>query len=142
MIELTEKQQLFVDSFLGEAEFNITKAGTIAGCPTRQAAHEMYKSRGVQSALKETFQSKVLKRLWKEATNTEKGSTHQGRITALVHLGKHVGMFQEKKEQNTEHTGAKQVTYNIVNYDSSPKKLENNKPDIPVIPEEIKEEEE
>lgn len=55
----------------------------------------------------------VLERLWKEGIREGAGSNHAARIQALVQLGKHLGMFVEKKE-STAHT------FNIITY-SDPK---------------------
>lgn len=51
----------------------------------------------------------VISRLWKEAIREGAGSNHSARIQALQILGKHLGLFQDKKEDLTP-------TFNIINY--------------------------
>jgi len=51
----------------------------------------------------------ILDKLYKEATREGQGSNHAARIQALIQLGKHFGLFEEKKE-NASHT------FNIINY--------------------------
>ena len=70
----------------------------------------------------------ILNRLWDEANNTEKGSNHNARITALVWTGKHLGMWQEKKEK--EETN---YTYNIVNYATAPLAITEKEVEKPLI---------
>lgn len=53
----------------------------------------------------------IIEKLYKEAIREGAGSNHAARITALTQLGKHFGLFQEKKE-STSHV------FNIVNYTS------------------------
>lgn len=63
----------------------------------------------------------ILAKLYEEATFRGHGSQHGSRITALTTLGKHLGLFNEKKESSD------QTTYNIINYNSSeeePTKIE------------------
>lgn len=55
----------------------------------------------------------IIEKLYKEATREGSGSNHAARITALTQLGKHFGLFQEKKE-------AIGHTFNIINYSSNP----------------------
>lgn len=60
---------------------------------------------------------KIIEKLYKEAIREDKSSSHNARIQALGLLGKHFGLFTEKKE-------VEQYTFNIVNYGSSEKKEE------------------
>ena len=55
----------------------------------------------------------ILAKLYEEATFRGQGSQHGSRITALTTLGKHLGLFHDKAEKKEE------VTYNIINYNSS-----------------------
>ena len=41
----------------------------------------------------------VMQELWKEAHETGRGASHAARINALVWMGKHIGMWQEKREE-------------------------------------------
>ena len=59
----------------------------------------------------------ILTQLYKEATREGQGSNHAARIQALQILGKHLGLFSEKKEE-TSHT------INIINYSDIPLKVE------------------
>jgi phage terminase small subunit len=70
----------------------------------------------------------IIEKLYKEATREGAGSNHAARIQALTQLGKHFGMFQEKKETNAH-------TFNIINYGTiesvesvEPLSLEENEP--------------
>lgn len=58
----------------------------------------------------------ILEKLYKEATREGYGSNHAARIQALTQIGKHLGMFQEKKEE-------KGFVFNIVSYNSDSQTL-------------------
>jgi hypothetical protein len=60
----------------------------------------------------------IVEKLYKEAIREGAGSNHAARIQALTQLGKHFGMFQEKKEDTTP-------IFNIINYSSEPIKIEH-----------------
>lgn len=60
----------------------------------------------------------ILEKLWKEGNREGSGSNHAARIQALTQLGKHLGMFVEKKE-STAHT------FNIITYSPTEKKEES-----------------
>ncbi len=64
-------------------------------------------------------EKEVLEGLLKEAREGTKGSD---RINAWVWLGKHIGMFKEKQEEKKSE--ASNITYNIINYNDSKKKVE------------------
>ncbi len=55
----------------------------------------------------------ILEKLFKEAVREGPGSNHAARIQALTQLGKHLGLFEEKKDNNSH-------TFNIINYSSEP----------------------
>ena len=59
----------------------------------------------------------IIERLWKEAIREGSGSNHTARIQALTLLGKHLGLFEEKKQDQAH-------TFNIINYSSEPIKIE------------------
>jgi hypothetical protein len=122
--KLTPKQRLFVEAYCGVAQGNASKAHRLAGYENRNHANEAYilmHTPKIIDAIEEfklltrrqfwIDTSEILEGIYKEAKNTEDG-TQQGRIQAWVWLGKHVGMFQEKKEDKS----GQQITYNIVNY--------------------------
>jgi len=62
----------------------------------------------------------ILEKLFKEAVREGPGSNHAARIQALTQLGKHLGLFEEKKDNNSH-------TFNIINYSSAPLSLEEIK---------------
>ena len=62
----------------------------------------------------------ILEKLFKEATREGPGSNHAARIQALTQLGKHLGLFEEKKQEQSH-------TFNIINYSSEPLKIEEVK---------------
>ena len=71
----------------------------------------------------------ILDRLFHEATSYGQGTNQNARIMALQILGKHLGMFQEKKE---EHSSA--PIFNIVNYNQGIPHLEmkDNVPELKI----------
>jgi len=69
----------------------------------------------------------IIEKLYKEATREGAGSNHAARIQALTQLGKHLGLFQEKKETNAH-------TFQIVNYSSTPLKVEEVKETVEIVP--------
>lgn len=131
---LTIKEQLFVDAYCGPANYNGQKAFEMT---LAKDQHNIYTSLGakgllkqphIQAAIKKHQESlskkfkiseiDILNKLWEEANREGQGANHNARITALVWLGKHFGMFQEKKQE----TGPSSITYNIVNYSEAEKK--------------------
>jgi predicted HTH domain antitoxin len=129
--ELTDKEKHVVNIYCSKGNYSLKKTaelldlqfGEVKDIITRDCVRVEVEKR--QSYVKKKFKMDevdVLNRLWEEANNTEKGSNHNARITALVWIGKHLGMWQEKKEEKTDNT----YTYNIINYDSGsqPKQLE------------------
>lgn len=59
----------------------------------------------------------IIEKLYKEATREGAGSNHAARIQALTQLGKHLGLFQDKRETNAH-------TFQIINYSAEPVLLE------------------
>ncbi len=59
----------------------------------------------------------ILEKLYKEATREDRTASHSARINALTILGKHLGLFQEKKE-------VEKHTFNIIHYSSPNDKVE------------------
>ena len=124
MKSLTPKEELFVEHYCGTAQFNATQAADMAGYKDKregsvilnrphvaQAVRSRIEERKQKSWLSET---QIMEKLWDEAHKEGQGTSHAARINALVWLGKHLGMWQEKKEQQ----GETQITYNIINYDN------------------------
>lgn len=78
----------------------------------------------------------IIAKLYKEATREDKTASHNARITALNLLGKHLGMFVEKKE-------VEKHVFNIVNYSDKPveivaveteetEEIEDESPNLPI----------
>lgn len=116
MSNLTEMQARYVDAYFGEAKGKMKEAyrlarGGKAGSP--QQIYKMHHHENVQaavlarkelrSALSWLAEDDVLEGLQKEATNFESG-TAMSRISAWVWIGKHLGMWKEKKEEVQEAT--------------------------------------
>lgn len=55
----------------------------------------------------------IMEKLYKEATREGGGSNHAARVTALTQMGKHLGMFVDKKEDT-------KPVFNIINYGVEP----------------------
>lgn len=126
-IKLTPKEELFV-------EYYCTTANGVAAEAARQAgygddlvigSYKILKRPQIQKAIerwresrRKTFwvsETEILERMWQEANYFDQGATHAGRISALVHLGKHLGLFSEKPKE-AQGSGN---TYNIINYSSA-----------------------
>ena len=127
---LNPRQQLFVEAYCSSSNFNASDAYVQAGYGGRNKskAAELLKVPKIAKAIearletrKATFwvrEDDVLRGIYEEPTNKDPGSTQTGRIQAWVWLGKHLGMFQEKKKEDAP------VTYNIINYNSHNPKIE------------------
>jgi len=71
----------------------------------------------------------ILSQLYKEATREGNGSNHAARIQALQILGKHLGLFTEKKAEASH-------TIQIINYGSNEIEVKEKIERIEEIPEE------
>jgi hypothetical protein len=58
-------------------------------------------------------EEEILKGIYSEAQYFGEGASHAARINAWVQLGKHFGMFSDKKQ---EATNTPSITYNVINY--------------------------
>ena len=146
MNQKESQQGLFVEAFCSSPTFNATQAAKDAGY-AEASAHirgwKLLQKPNIQKAItkrlakrKEAFWIKediILKKLWEEATNTDRGSSHAARINALVWLGKHLGMWQERIPVSEE----SQITYNVINYSDNGQlkekivdKIEENKEEV------------
>ena len=124
---LTDKQELFVEAFIGECEFDPIGAYKAAGYSSQSMiysqAMKTLNSEAVRRAIHQRMNSStfwisegvIIDRLFKEAMSA---SNPSARINALVWVGKHIGMWKDKDEK--EEGG---VTYNIVNYGASEKEM-------------------
>ena len=129
--KLSAREKVFVEAYCTTADFNATKAYREAvPNASRNAgklAHKMLLKPSVARAIENRLDSKrrvfriredqILEGLYAEATN--ENARPSERIQAWVHLGKHLGMFREKQEEKDT-----QITYNIVNYNGTNKKIE------------------
>jgi hypothetical protein len=138
---LTQKQEDFVEAFI-ENNFDPIKAFKAAGYADAaerwvyQKSLEQLRKPAIVRAIKERLtkaspahwitEDQIISKLWREATDYSSKSSQGARINALVWIGKHFGMFQEKQKQDE-----KDVTYNIINYsDYKEIQKEVNKPEV------------
>lgn len=131
---LTELQEKFVDAFLGDCHLDPIKAYDAAGY-----AHSMQKyteamkilnSKAVSREINKRMADKdtsfwinenlIIKKLWAEATDYGQKSSQAARINALVWIGKHIGMWQEKQEAEKD----TRPVINITQYGVDQKKAE------------------
>jgi hypothetical protein len=119
---LTDHELDAVNAYCGKGSYSVKRTAEMMDTQEREIKHIIARPTvrteitRRQDAVKRRFridEVDILDRLWEEANNCEKGSNHNARITALVWIGKHLGMWQEKKQEETN-----SYTYNIVNYDS------------------------
>lgn len=140
---LTTKQAAFVDAFLSEeCMLDPIKAYDAAGY-----AHSYNKYSEAMKVLNSTTvvreinrrmaqldtafwinENIIIKKLWEEATNKDIGSSQAARINALVWIGKHIGMWQEKKVEEKD----TRPVINITNYgiDEKAAQKELTKPEV------------
>lgn len=109
---LTEKQRKFAKEYT--VDYNGNQAAIRAGYSpktARQAAADLLTKTNVLQAIKE-FQAEaetkivlnrnmVIEGLLKEASFTGQGASHAARVSAWEKLGKTMGMFVDKVENNT-----------------------------------------
>jgi len=106
---LTPKQSLFVQEYL--VDLNSTQAAIRAGYSQKNAdkiGPELLGKTRVAAAIREDqaerssrtqiTQDQVIQGLYKEARREGEGSNHGARVSAWVSLGKHLGMFVDRKE--------------------------------------------
>lgn len=136
--ELTPKQRRFVEHYTGPDRGNAIQSAKKAGYGAGMAS-ELMRNEKVLAAIEEEnekqrrtlfFQEQdILERLWIEATREGKGSNHNGRIQALVYLGKHIGMWEDKSKAliEAEKKGGGNITYNVINFSEARKQELENK---------------
>lgn len=128
---LTPSEKLFVEAYCTVSEFDevkaykevyksTSKAGPRSAALMRKpnVARAINERLNVKKATFKVREDDVIEGIYKEATNARARPSE--RIQAWVQLGKHLGMFREKVEPQE-----KQVTYNIINYNSPNKEIEN-----------------
>ena len=107
---MTPRQQRFVDEYL--LDLNATQAAIRAGYSARTAEQQGPRLLGnveIATAVRAAQQSRsdrvqitqddVLRGLRHEATLTGDGSSHAARVSAWGLIGKHLGMFVERRQQ-------------------------------------------
>ena len=123
---LSEKEVLFIDHYMTngfDRKEAVKAAGFKTNTPGRYGANLLQRV-AVQEEIDKRNESRaskfavteldVLEGLYREATLEGKGSTQNGRINAWVSIGKHLGMFQEKKQLAANQGN----TINIMNYNT------------------------
>jgi len=131
---LTDKEKLFVEAYCGEANFDPKLARKLAGYSDhtrRDRAVAFLNKPHIAEAVGARMDRRratawyaeedILKMLMSEATREGQGSTQSGRIQAIVYLGKHIGMFSDKKEEKAVDQS---TTINVINYDTGNKDVE------------------
>ena len=107
---MTPRQQRFIDEYL--LDLNATQAAVRAGYSPRTANEQSARllanasiAAAVQSAQQsrsdrvQITQDDVLRGLRREATLTGEGSSHAAGVSAWGLIGKHLGMFVERRQQ-------------------------------------------
>jgi hypothetical protein len=87
------------------------KAQLILAKPAAQAYIEDCMNRKLVSF--RLSEEEILQGIYQEAKYFGEGASHAARINAWVQLGKHFGMFSEKKQETSS---TPSITYNVVNY--------------------------
>lgn len=138
--ELDFQEKLYVSSYLSTLNHNSAYLSLHPSAKGKYYSNKYEKRANIQFHIAKQVQvilesrnlnkESLLLLLYKEATDHSPSSSHGARVTAVTTLGKHLGLFSEKKEES------KSITYNIINYNENeepPKEL----PDLPVDVEEI-----
>lgn len=129
--DLTPKQRRFVEHYTGPDRGNAIQSAKKAGYGAGMAPELMNNEKIVNAIIEQNELQKkkmfydeqaILERLWEEATFEGKGSSQNARIQALVYLGKHIGMWDDKSKALAEAKQQKgDITYNIINFSDSKK---------------------
>ena len=114
---MTQLQERFVEAFLGEAYFDPIKAYELAGynlttynkyTDSMKVLHSDAVTREINQRMADKdiaywiSDNVIIKQLWKEATDYGDRSSQAARINALVWIGKHIGMWQEKQKEEAD----------------------------------------
>lgn len=133
---LTPQEERFVDFYFGEAQGVGTKAFKLAypdiPRPSTSRIYDLMKRphiraeidrrKNLQKSYAWLTENDVLKGLYQEATNTEDGSS-SSRISAWMWIGKHLGMWQEKKQEKED----QHLQINIQSYGNTKVEVEDKK---------------
>lgn len=116
--KLTEKQKRFCEEYL--IDLNATQAATRAGYKNAEIGRQLITKNNILAYLKELRKKQsertginadtVLKELKKIAL-AEADISGKEKIKALELLGKHLGMFSERKEESNENS---EIIFNII----------------------------
>lgn len=133
-IPLDPQEQLFLDTITDlNNPVSLTDAATIAYPeilnPQAKSKRLMLKPnvkkslerrQEINSYVVPYAEDDIIKAMWTEATREGKGSSHSARITALVQLGRHIGMFDTGglRGKNTDNSPSSPV-FNIINYNTT-----------------------
>jgi phage terminase small subunit len=125
---MTSRRLRFVDEYL--VDLNATQAAIRAGYSARTAEQQgprllgkveiadiVQKAQTARSERVQITQDDVLRGLHREATITGDGSSHAARVSAWGLIGKHLGMFVERRQQvgeNGQPINSQLFTVNIV----------------------------
>lgn len=115
--KLSPLQEAFVSAFIGPAELDKTIAAKMASdeIGKKLLPSDALKVKKVQRAIHLRMNAStgwinegtIIQKLYEEAVN---GNTAASRVNALVWIGKHIGMWQDKVEKEAA------PVYNIINY--------------------------
>lgn len=116
---LDAKDRLYVRVYLSTLSHSQAHSAVVPGLKHPKEDNPFSRKESIQFHISSALQDRadsmglspelILEKLYKEATREGAGSNHAARIQALTQLGKHFGLFQDKKE-STGHT------FNIINY--------------------------
>lgn len=131
--ELTDKEDMFLDAYISNGfkrREAIKAAGISCGDPSSYGATILKRPHVVEELTKRLDKRRtkffvseldIMEGLYKEATlEKNDGGTQQGRIQAWVHLGKQLGMFNDKVKELEARNKSSGTTYNIINYNAEP----------------------
>lgn len=128
------KEAVFIDEYLSngyDTRKAVIKSKITTSNPARKGNEILNRpivakeiSKRLEARTKDLFinETVIMNQLWQEATLKGPGSTQAGRVQALLHLGKHIGMFNTSKAVGI--AGAdKGTTINIMNYNNKEGKM-------------------
>jgi hypothetical protein len=124
---LTPQERLYVRIFLSTLSHTKAHEAIVPGLKKYHSDNSYSRKENIKFHISLGLQEKadaigitsdlIIEKLYKEATREGAGSNHAARIQALTQLGKHLGLFQEKKETNAH-------TFQIINYSAEPLRIE------------------
>jgi hypothetical protein len=150
---LAPEEKLFLEAYVNQCNFDTFEAIQVSGIPylnkqsAQQKAHNIINKPIAQAYIEAAIKTKqvkfciteeeILKGIYGEAHYFGEGASHAARIQAWVQIGKHFGMFSDKKQEQV----GPSVTYNIINYAEPIDKIKTEAiKAIEQIPEEVIEE--